>query len=249
MGYVGWLGTFEGRHDTGKQKIHESEVVKTLRALGAVLYVKTSVPQGSFAGETVNHIINHTPNPKNRNLVVGGSSGGEGGLLALKGSPIGLGTDIGGSIRVPAGWNNCYGLRPSTGRYPYEGIASTLDGQNTVPFVVGPLATSVEALTLMTKSILASKPWNNDPLAHELPWRDDLFINTASRFRGIGERLSFGIMSTDGIVNPQPPMARAIQIVISILRSLGHSVCFRWVQEEMFADWVRLWNGNLRATR
>jgi amidase len=116
MGYIGWLGTFQGKRDDGREKAYESAIVKDLRALGAILYVKTSVPQGSFSTETKNHIIGHTPNPKNRNLVVGGSSGGEGGLLALRGSVLGLGTDIGGSVRTPAGWNGCFGLRPSTGR-------------------------------------------------------------------------------------------------------------------------------------
>jgi amidase len=206
MGYIGWLGTFEGNFHTGK--FNESQIVKYLRSLGAVLYVQTSVPQGSFSGETINHIIGNTPNPKNRNLVVDGSSGGEGGLLALGGSVIGLGTDIGGSIRAPAGWNGCFGLRPSTGRYPYEGIASTLDGQLAVPFVVSPLATSAKALTLMTASILNLQPWDREPLAHELPWNNDQSLKIIHRFRGSGEKLSFGIMISDVYVHPQPPVNR-----------------------------------------
>jgi amidase len=130
--------------------------------------------------------------------VVGGSSGGKGGLLALRGSVLGLGTDIGSSVRTPAGWNGCFGLRPSTGRYPYQGIASTIDGQLTVPFVVGPMATSAKALTLMTTTILSLQPWKRDPLVHELPWKDAQFTEVARRFNGLGEKLAFGIMFTDG---------------------------------------------------
>jgi hypothetical protein len=130
MGYVGWIGTFEGKKGTGKEKVFESEMVSELRNLGAVLYCKTSVPHTLMAGETVNNIIGYTWNPKNRHLTSGGSSGGEGALIGLKGSPIGFGTDIGGSIRIPAGFNGLYGLRPSSGRMPYEGMANSMVRQS-----------------------------------------------------------------------------------------------------------------------
>jgi amidase len=57
MGYIGWIGTFEGKKGTGKEKVFESEMVKELRELGAVLYVKTSVPHTLMSGETHNNII------------------------------------------------------------------------------------------------------------------------------------------------------------------------------------------------
>jgi amidase len=95
MGYVGWIGTFQGKKGTGKERVFESEMVRELRNLGAVLYCKTSVPHTLMAGETVNNIIGYTPNPKNRYLSAGGSSGGEGALISLRGSPLGFGTYIG----------------------------------------------------------------------------------------------------------------------------------------------------------
>lgn len=119
MGYVGWLGTFEGKKDDKRKGVFESEIVKELRSLGAILYCKTSVPHTLMSGETVNNIIGYTWNPKNRNLTSGGSSGGEGALIGLKGSPAGFGTDIGGSIRIPAAFNGLFGIRPSSGRLPY----------------------------------------------------------------------------------------------------------------------------------
>ena len=99
MGYVGWIGTFQGKTGTGREKNFESEMVKGLRRLGAVLYCKTSVPHTLMTGETVNNIVGYTYNPKNRYLSTGGSSGGEGALIGLRGSPVGFGTDIGGSVR------------------------------------------------------------------------------------------------------------------------------------------------------
>jgi amidase len=85
MGYVGWIGTFEGKKGTGKEKVYESEMVTMLRNAGAVLYCKTSVPHTLMSGETVNNIIGYTLNPKNRRLTAGGSSGGEGALIGIRG--------------------------------------------------------------------------------------------------------------------------------------------------------------------
>lgn len=86
MGYVSWIGKMEKK---------ESVLVTLLMKAGAVLYVKTSVPQSLMTGETVNNIIGKTTNPRNKNWSCGGSSGGEGALVALRGSVIGVGTDIG----------------------------------------------------------------------------------------------------------------------------------------------------------
>lgn len=96
-----------------------------------------------MAPETYNNIYGYTPTPLNRKLSAGGSSGGEGALIAMRGSPLGVGTDIGGSVRIPAACNNLFGLRPSFGRFPTEGhrsgeyrpdlMIATL-GTNFVPF-------------------------------------------------------------------------------------------------------------------
>ena len=227
MGYVGWIGTFQGKKDDPRRGTFESEMVRELRALGAVLYCKTSVPHSLMTGETTNHIIDYTWNPKNRNLCSGGSSGGEGALIGLKGSPAGFGTDIGGSIRIPAAFNGLYGIRPSSGRMPYEGMANSMDGQNTVLSVVGPLATTAGALRLLFQSILSQSPWLYDPMVFELPWRDSQEEEIRSMIQGSTSgtsRLSVGILKSDGVVNPQPPVARAIQMVSDALTKQGHKV-------------------------
>jgi amidase len=92
MGYVGWLGTLD---------TYDSDMTTCLRLSGAVLYCKTNVPQALLVGETFNNVFGYTWNPHNRLLSSGGSSGGEGALIAARGSPLGVGTDIGGDhIRV-----------------------------------------------------------------------------------------------------------------------------------------------------
>ena len=225
MGYVGWIGTFQGQKGTGREKVFESEMVRELRNLGAVLYCKTSVPHTLMSGETVNNIIGYTWNPKNRHLSSGGSSGGEGALIGLKGSPVGFGTDIGGSIRIPAAFNGLYGIRPSSGRLPYEGMANSMDGQNSVLSVVGPLAQSVGSLRLVIKSLLSQQPWLHDPQVHEIPWRDEQEQQVQDIIRSSGKgQLAFGILKHDGIVTPQPPVQRAVEMVVKTIEKLGHKV-------------------------
>lgn len=227
MGYVGWIGTFEGNCNDARRCVVESELVRELRSLGAILYCKTSVPMTLMSGETANNIIGYVPNPKNTNLSAGGSSGGEAALIALRGSPCGFGTDIGGSIRSPAGWNGIFGLRPSAGRLPYQGAANSMDGQNTILSVVGPMATTARSLTLLFKGVLSQEPWLHDPFVVELPWRCDVeneVQGMIERSRGGSSELAFGIMHHDGLVRPHPPVERAMRMVERTLKRLGHKV-------------------------
>ncbi|PYI14286.1 putative general amidase GmdA [Aspergillus violaceofuscus CBS 115571] len=225
MGYVGWIDTVEGKPLNSLppgERDTESELVRLLRTSGAVFYCKTSVPTTLMAGETCNHIIGYTFNPLNRRLSAGGSSGGEGALLALRGSVVGFGTDIGGSIRVPAAFNGIYGLRPSAGRLPYEGAANSMDGQNTVLSVVGPMATTVQGVKLMVQAVLAQEPWFADPLVVELPWRHGV----EERVRGgiADKRLTFAFMDDDGTVRSHLPVQRALGLVRGLLEQKGHRV-------------------------
>ncbi|EKG12905.1 Amidase [Macrophomina phaseolina MS6] len=224
MGYVGWIGTFEGEKNSEKYKNVEADVATELRTLGAILYVKTSVPPASCSAETGNNIIGYTTNPYNRMLTAGGSSGGEGALIALRGSPAGLGTDIGASVRLPAHFNGLYGLKPSYHRLPLRGLATPMDGQDTCVFVVGPMATTSRSTTLLMKSLLSCEPWLSDPLVLEIPWRDDIYLETLKRASGAGRKLSFGVLRSDGVVNPQPPVVRALDMVESAVRRAGHEV-------------------------
>jgi amidase len=227
MGYIGWIGTFQGIKDDPRKGVYESELVRELRALGAVLYCKTSVPHTLMAGETVNNIIEYTWNPKNRNLCSGGSSGGEGALIGLKGSPAGFGSDIGGSIRIPAAFNGLYGIRPSGGRLPYEGMANSMDGQNSVLSVVGPIATTIGAVKLLVQAILSQSPWLHDPLVIEMPWRDSVEHETMDLIKAGSSgviKLAFGILKNDGFIGLHPPVARAMQLCADVLAKAGHKV-------------------------
>lgn len=224
---IGWIGTFQGQKGTGRERVFESEMVKELRSLGAILFCKTSVPPSLMSGETTNHILGYTWNPKNRNLSAGGSSGGEGALIGLKGSPVGLGTDIGGSIRIPASFNGLYGLRPSAGRLAYEGMSNSMDGQNSMLSVVGPISHSIASLKLLVQALLSQDPWLHDPLVHEIPWRHEYEQQTIDLINGSRHgsgNLAFGILEHDGQITPHPPVQRAMKIIKETLRRLDHKV-------------------------
>jgi amidase len=140
-------------------------------------------------------------------------------------APLGFGTDIAGSIRIPAAFNGLHGIRPSEGRLPYSGMANSMDGQNSVLSVVGPLATSADSLRLVMKALLEKKPWLYDPMVNELPWREEQEREILEMADSTEKsKLCFGVLRTDGIVNPQPPVRRAIDIVIKALEDQGHKV-------------------------
>ena len=91
MGYVSWLGKYDE---------NESVLVTLLRRAGAIFYTKTSVPQTLMVCETVNNVIGRTLNPRSKNWSCGGSSGGEGAMVGIRGGVIGVGTDIGMNTRL-----------------------------------------------------------------------------------------------------------------------------------------------------
>ncbi|RDW61821.1 amidase [Aspergillus mulundensis] len=213
MGYVSWLN----QHDE-----HDSVMTALLRQAGAVFYVKTSVPQTLMVCETVNNIVGRTVNPRNRNWSCGGSSGGEGAIVGIRGGVIGVGTDIGGSIRVPAAFNFLYGLRPSHGRLPYAKMRNSMEGQETVHSVVGPIAHSVQDLRLFTTAVLSQEPWKHDSKVIPLPWRPSESDAITSKIKSTGLNLAY--YTFDGNVHPHPPITRGIETTVSALQKAGHAV-------------------------
>lgn len=103
---------------------HDAEVVRLMRAAGGIPLATTNVSELAMWWETSNYLYGTTKNPYNTRHIVGGSSGGEGCLQAAAGSPLGIGSDIGGSIRMPSFFNGIFGHKPSKnvvsndGQYP-----------------------------------------------------------------------------------------------------------------------------------
>ncbi|KAI0378565.1 amidase [Hypomontagnella monticulosa] len=224
MGYVGWIGTFEGKKGTGKEGNLESEMISELIGLGAVIIAKTSLVTSLWSPETNNHISGYVWNPYNQLLSAGGSSGGEGALQALRGSSIGFGTDIGGSVSMPASYNGLFGIKPSFGRISFKDVANSGPGQQIMPTVPGIIGHSVASLRLVFRSLMSTKPWKRDPYALPIPYRDDIEREIYKT-----PRLHFGFMEHDDIVRPHPPIARALRMVKEALEIGGHKI-IQWKQ-------------------
>jgi len=122
--------------------------VARLRAAGAIIVGKTNVPQLLLYIESDNPLYGRTNNPWNLERTPGGSSGGQAAIIAAGGSPLGLGSDIGGSIRVPAAFCGIAGMKPTAGRLPDVASFGVSPGQRAVVSQVGPLARTVDDVAL-----------------------------------------------------------------------------------------------------
>lgn len=97
-----------------------------------------------------------------------------------------------------------------------------MDGQNSVLSVVGPLSHSVASLRLLIKSLLSQQPWLHDPICSEIPWRQDQEKQVSDLISS--SHLAFGILKHDGSITPHPPVQRALDMIESSLKKLGHEV-------------------------
>ncbi|RQM07425.1 hypothetical protein DH86_00002869 [Scytalidium sp. 3C] len=206
----------------------DAVLVQILQDLGAVVIAKTNLPQSImrfwiFSNikkwcETESILFGLTTNPRNPAFTPGGSTGGEGALLALKGSIVGWGTDIGGSVRIPSHINGLYGLKPTSARMPYQGVPVSTEGQEHVPSAIGPLTRSLSSLTTITKAVIDAQPWLLDPRVVPIPWRDEIYREVQSR------PLVIGVMYDDGVVKPHPPIERALKELVARLKAAGHEL-------------------------
>ena len=194
-------------------------IVKLLKKAGAVPHVKTALPITLLSFESANDLWGVAKNPHNPKYSPGGSTGGEGALLALNGSRIGIGSDVAGSVRAPAAWSGVNSIRCSTGRWPKVGINTSMPGQEGIPSVFSPMARTLDDLIYFTKSFIGMKPWDVDYTVHPIPWREDLFQQVQA-----GKKLRVGYMPSDGVVDPSPAIRRGLDLTADALRKAGHDV-------------------------
>lgn len=187
---------------------------KILEKLGAIFYIRTNQPQCLMHLDSNNNITGMTRNPYNLSLSPGGSSSGEGALVAFGGSVAGLGSDIGGSIRSPAAFSGCYGLRPSVKRISLAGCNASLAGAEGILCVCGPLGRTIEDIELWMKHYINDgKPWLLDHDVSMMPWRD---VPTPKP-----TDLTIAVMYDDGLVRTTPPISRALKETVSKLEKAG----------------------------
>jgi amidase len=185
----------------------DATAVARMRGAGAILLGKTNIPELSLAYESNNLIYGRTNNPYDLSRTPGGSSGGESAIIAAGGSPLGLGTDAFGSIRLPAHFCGIVGLKPTSGRIPFTGLMPPAFGASARLRHVGPMARYVEDLAL-TLPILAGVDWR-DPATIPMPLDDLRNVEIKS--------LRVAFYTDNGIMTPTPETFGIVRTAVHAL--------------------------------
>lgn len=194
---------------------HDDAYVARLRAAGAIVIGKTNVAQALLAYESHNPLFGRTANPWDTTRSSGGSSGGEAAIIAARGSFLGLGTDIAGSVRVPAAFTGLASLKPTTGRMPDAGRFGPPFGQQAVPSQIGVLARTVPDVALGYATAHGDKDPGKLP-ALLADWRA---VDVGA--------LRVAVYEDDGTFTPSSAACRAVRVAADILAQHGAHVT-RW---------------------
>ncbi len=193
----------------------DAVAVQLARRAGAIVLGKTNVPQTLLCPmDTTSFLFGTTPNPWNRARGAGGSSGGEAAVIATGQSPFGLGTDVGGSIRVPAAFCGVAGLRPTVHRWSNQGSNTCLVGQDAFRAQIGPMARTAADLAFAMRALSPEAFHARDPQVPPLP---------------IGEvpdvsKLRIGFYTHDGFIEPAGSVQRAVREAATALEASGATV-------------------------
>ncbi|KAL3315813.1 hypothetical protein Ciccas_005552 [Cichlidogyrus casuarinus] len=197
-----------------------SVIYETLLDCGAVPFITTSMAQGGISLNSSSPLFGEQSNAFFEECISGGSSGGEGLAVALDASPIGVGTDIGGSIRFPAAFNGICGLKTTLRRLSRDGMISA----RTIPelkikAVPGPIGRSVEDLADFMRAVLCEKHFQLDNSVVPLKFDEQLYLDRKPLKIGY-----YVTSNSENILQTVPAVRRAVLQSIEILKKLGHEV-------------------------
>jgi amidase len=206
-------GGTKGRADFVPKR--DATAVARLRAAGAILLGKTNTPELTLSFETDNLVYGRTNNPYDLTCTPGGSSGGAAAIIAAGGSPLDLGTDTAGSIRVPAHCCGIAGLKPTSGRVPRTGhIIHHAMGALDPLTVVGPMARYVDDLSLVLP-IVAGPDWV-DPAIIPTPLGAPADVDVRA--------LTVACYADNGIMSPTAEVDAAVRAAADALSDAGVTV-------------------------
>lgn len=193
----------------------DAPLVAVAKQQGAIVLGKTNVPQLLLSMESENPIWGATVNPWKSDRTPGGSSGGEAAVIAAGASPLGIGTDIGGSIRNPAAWCGICGLKPTAGRWSMAGIAGGQPGQEAVRAQSGPMARTVDDLILLAQALSPEAQHLADPTTSPLPLPDPVGVDVRGLVVGVYE---------EDVLAASASVRRAVQEAARALEAAGARV-------------------------
>ena len=221
---------------SGQVAAKDGPLVVALRRAGAIVVGKTNVPQLMLLYESDNPVYGRTNNPWDGDRSPGGSSGGEAAIIAAGGVPLGLGTDLAGSIRQPAHSCGIHGLKPTLGRLSNQGMLHGFHGLSGIGIQAGPMARRVEDLSLAMR-ILARA--DDPPAADAIPvaWHEPAEIDLTA--------LRIGFWIDDGYFSASPAIRRATEEAAAALRDMG--VAVEPVEPPDAAEAMRIFFGLIAA--
>ena len=152
---------------------HDAPAVARLKAAGAIILGKTNAAEMAMDYTADNPVFGRTVHPVDPKLTPGGSSGGEAVAIATHMSPAGLGSDLAGSIRIPAHFCGICGLKSTTGRVPGEGQFPPSTGPYGLGAVIGPMARRVADLRLLFRVLVGEAEPERDLRGSRFAWYAD----------------------------------------------------------------------------
>jgi len=191
----------------------DATVTARLRAAGAIVVGKTNMHEFAWGGTSANPHYGFVRNPWDPDRFPAGSSGGSGAAVAARTCFGALGTDTGGSIRLPSAVNGITGIRPTIGRVPNHGVIPLAWSMDTV----GPMTRTVEDCALMLAAIAGHDP--KDDGSASVPVTE----YTAGLRRGI-EGVRIGVVPGYFFHHLQPPVHDAVREALRIFEGLGATV-------------------------
>lgn len=197
-----------------KPKSSHAPIVQKLIDAGAIPFAKTNVPQTMLTFECRNPLWGRTRHPSVPEFSPGGSTGGDGALIALRGSFVGVGNDVGGSVRIPAHFSGICSLKPSVGRISFAGSTGYYPSSISIHPVNGPMARSADDLIRISSVLMGPNPY--DLRSSKVPFNSEIVSEK--------KRLRFGIALTDGFIAPVPAVERALLEAKEALEAAGHEV-------------------------
>jgi len=212
----------------------DSIIVERMKKAGAILIGKTNTPEFGLGSQTYNTVFGTTRNAYDSSKSAGGSSGGTAVALALNMLPVADGSDMGGSLRNPAAWNNIYGMRPSRGRVPFGPTPEVFMEQLGTE---GPMARNVEDLAMLL-SIQAGYDARAPLSLDESPQR---FTQSLERDFS-GKRIGW-LGNFNGYLTMEPGLLEALEKNIPYLRAIGFEVdevMPQFDMEKLWDCWLKL---------
>jgi fatty acid amide hydrolase len=192
---------------------NDAVTVKLAKAAGAIVIGKTNIPQTLLAMESTNFVYGTTKNPWALDRTPGGSSGGESAAIASGQSVLGIGTDIGGSVRIPAAYTGIAAIKPSLHRWSNRGSVGLLLGQEVVRSQIGPLARTTEELAFFLRALDTPMHAPFDPEVAPFPIGDPADVSLKG--------MRIGVYEDDGFFTPCVSSKRAVREAAEALERAG----------------------------